>query len=491
MEDTKIEKAIYAAINKIRKVWRHRPHAQNIIAVTAKQTGLAAVTIQNALDFLVESGAVYVSTTGTGEDSYFIFNPDKFDSNTDFLGSLSSKDDSNVLPDATMDASKSFSFSSPNPKGCGDYDSVERSDFVVFLDLVNKLTDDIRDLNKTTNSLREKNELLAQEKFSLLFENEKLKATMALNPQLSSPSVLSQGAAPKEIKTKEKIIEKVVDANNTKIVCESIELDNSSIIPENNKSHTNRPSKKKRQKAKAKQKAKTNEATAQNKHIGKQDENTDSPKLREAQKPKTPESDEQSALHITVEKNEASKSQKSGSRNENQQRKKRSTYIVGDSMVKDVQGWELKKSCGDENENIFVKPFSGSTVKDMNSYCQPIIERAPDLILLHVGTNDLGNNQKSDVNIAQDIIDLAKRIESHHIDVVVSGLVPRYDRYEPKRVRVNYILRDLCLEHKLKYCEHSNIDASNHLNRSKVHLNKAGVSIFANNLLKATRPTTQ
>lgn len=204
MEDTKIEKAIYPAINKIRIVWRHRPHAQNIIAVTAKQTGLAAVTIQNALDFLVESGAAYVSITSTGEDSYFIFNPAKFDSNTDFLGSLSSKDDSNVLPDITMDASKSFSFSSPNPNGCGDYDSVERSDFVVFLDLINKLTDDIRDLNKTINILKEKNELLTQEKFSLLLENKKLKATMALNPQLSSPPVLSQGAAPKEIKNKRK-----------------------------------------------------------------------------------------------------------------------------------------------------------------------------------------------------------------------------------------------------------------------------------------------
>ena len=87
----------------------------------------------------------------------------------------------------------------------------------------------------------------------------------------------------------------------------------------------------------------------------------------------------------------------------------------------------------------------------MNSYCQPVTDRAPDQILLQVGTNDLTNIQKSDVNIAQDIIYLAKRIESHHINVVVSGLVPRYDRYEPKRVRFNYILRELCLEHKLKY----------------------------------------
>ena len=484
MEDTNIEKAIYAAINKIRKVWRHRPHADNIVAVAAKKTGLAAVTIRKNLDFLVESGAVYVSTTDTGEDSYFIFNPAKFDRNTDFLGSFSSKDDSNASPDATMDASKNFSFSTPNPKDC-----IERSDFIVFLDLVNKLTDDIRDLNKTINGLREKNELLAQEKFNLILENEILKATKALDPQPSSPSVLSQGAAPKEMKRKEKIIEKDVDANNTKIVYESIELDNSSIIPENKKNHTNRPSKKKRQKIQAKQKANANVTTAQNKNIDKPNENIDSSKQSEAQKAEKPESEEQADTPVAGEKNEASKSQKSGSCDANQQRKKRSTYIVGDSMVKDVKGWELKKSC-DENENIFVKPFSGSTVKDMNSYCQPVIDRAPDQILLHVGTNDLSNKQKSDVNIAQDIIDLAKRIKSHHINVVVSGLVPRYDGYEPKRVRVNYILRDLCSEHKFKYCEHSNIDASSHLNRSKVHLNKAGVSIFANNLFEATRPTT-
>ena len=316
MEDTKIEKAIYAAINKIRKVWRHRPHADNIVAVAAKETGLAAVTIRRNLDFLVESGAVYVSTTDSGEDSYFIFNPAKFDSNTDFLGSSSSKDDSIILPEATMDASKTSSFSTPSPKDC-----VERSDFVVFLDLVNKLTNDIRDMNKTINNLREKNELLAQEKFSLILENEKLKATKALDPQPTSPSALSQGADPKEIKRKEKIIEKDVDSINSKIVYESIELDNSSITPENKKHPTNRPSKKKRQKIKAKQKANTNEATAQNKNIDKRDENTVSSKLGEAQKAETRQSEEQTDMHVAEKKNVASKSQKSGSCDENQQRK--------------------------------------------------------------------------------------------------------------------------------------------------------------------------
>ena len=41
-----------------------------------------------------------------------------------------------------------------------------------------------------------------------------------------------------------------------------------------------------------------------------------------------------------------------------------------------------------------MKPFSGSTVKDVNSYCQPVIDRAPDQILLNVGTNDLSNTRR-------------------------------------------------------------------------------------------------
>ncbi len=62
----------------------------------------------------------------------------------------------------------------------------------------------------------------------------------------------------------------------------------------------------------------------------------------------------------------ASRSQTTRINDENKQQSKRSTYIVGDSLLKDVKGLELKKSCP-EDEKIYVKPFSGSTVKDRKS----------------------------------------------------------------------------------------------------------------------------
>ena len=80
-----------------------------------------------------------------------------------------------------------------------------------------------------------------------------------------------------------------------------------------------------------------------------------------------------------------------------------STLIVGDSLLKDVKGWELNDRCGSE-ENVYVKSFNGSTVSDMESYVKPTIERKPDCIVLHVGTNDLGKKSESEVEIAESIV---------------------------------------------------------------------------------------
>ena len=61
------------------------------------------------------------------------------------------------------------------------------------------------------------------------------------------------------------------------------------------------------------------------------------------------------------------------------------TVIFGDSIVKEVKGWELS----DENNKIITKQFSGATTDDMKSYIQPTISNDPECIVLHCGANDL------------------------------------------------------------------------------------------------------
>ena len=168
--------------------------------------------------------------------------------------------------------------------------------------------------------------------------------------------------------------------------------------------------------------------------------------------------------------------------------KRRTAVIIGDSLVKNIKAWELKEKC-DSSGNVYVKCFNGATIKDMKCYTQPTIERKPNLIILHAGTNDLSlklnNEQKSELQIANEIIELANSIKENGIEVVISGLLPRGDRFETNRQRVNCILADLCTESNYAFLEHANIDPSKHRNSSKVHLNKVGDNVFESNLLRA------
>ena len=120
------------------------------------------------------------------------------------------------------------------------------------------------------------------------------------------------------------------------------------------------------------------------------------------------------------------------------QQVRRTTVVMGDSLVKNVEGWKMTKRC-ERNEKIHVKDFSGATFNDMKHYCKPTVESKPDAVILHVGTNDLRNKNQSEVMLAQEIVSLAASIQKEKIDVTISGLVGRNDEHEDKRRRVNLI----------------------------------------------------
>ena len=56
-------------------------------------------------------------------------------------------------------------------------------------------------------------------------------------------------------------------------------------------------------------------------------------------------------------------------------RGKPTTYILGDSMVKDITGFKMAKTTGNE-EQVYVKSFSGANVNDINSHAVPALNRA-------------------------------------------------------------------------------------------------------------------
>ena len=155
------------------------------------------------------------------------------------------------------------------------------------------------------------------------------------------------------------------------------------------------------------------------------------------------------------------------------------TAIVGDSIVKDVKGWELST----ENHKVVVKSFSGATTKDMSTYVKPSLERSPKNLILHSGTNDLRHVNDS-MDVANAIVKLAVSMKTDDNQIIVSGLVPRGDNLNGKVVMVNNALRRECAKRNIFFIEHDNINPRLHCNRSKLHLNKEGTNIFMQNIIE-------
>ena len=83
----------------------------------------------------------------------------------------------------------------------------------------------------------------------------------------------------------------------------------------------------------------------------------------------------------------------------------KSVIILGDSMTKLLNGWEMAKKI-QSNCKIYVKTFSGATVSCMEDYMKPSLRNPPDHFILDVGTNDICS-EKCSMEIAESIINLA------------------------------------------------------------------------------------
>ena len=160
---------------------------------------------------------------------------------------------------------------------------------------------------------------------------------------------------------------------------------------------------------------------------------------------------------------------------------KRRIDIVGDSLLKGLKGHKMSRT-----DKVRVTTFSGCSTRDMFDYIKPTINRKPDQLIVHVGTNSL-RDSSNPTTCASEIIDLADSIKDAlpTTELVLSTLITRSDDKDLERqVReVNKILR----QHSGNKCwtilEHPNITKS-HLNRSGLHLNRVGTTHLACNFIQ-------
>jgi lysophospholipase L1-like esterase len=120
----------------------------------------------------------------------------------------------------------------------------------------------------------------------------------------------------------------------------------------------------------------------------------------------------------------------------------------------------------------------------MKHHIRPCLARKPREIILHVGTNDLAKkNPQEIVNVIADIVNIS-HVESPATKPVLSEIMRRTDSssYIPKIGKINQQLQSYCQDQNIDLIQHGNLQAK-HLNSYGVHLNRAGNSIFAKNLI--------
>ena len=100
---------------------------------------------------------------------------------------------------------------------------------------------------------------------------------------------------------------------------------------------------------------------------------------------------------------------------------KKNILIAADSLLRDIKGWMMSRQ-----GSVKFHPFSGADTSNMEFHIQPLINKKPKKIILHIGTNDL-NSGLTPEEISKKALNLTKRITDHGIERAVSSVVIRGD----------------------------------------------------------------
>ena len=141
----------------------------------------------------------------------------------------------------------------------------------------------------------------------------------------------------------------------------------------------------------------------------------------------------------------------------------------------------------------------------MGNYMEPSIQAKPNHFILHVGTNDLNSlrfernqifytscwdkwftfKQTTRRNRAKTIINLASELKSEK-SVSISSIIMRADKPElnKKRSEVKHHLKEMCNRQNFFLMDHSKKIKTNHLNSSRLQLNRKGANILTSSLTR-------
>ena len=141
-------------------------------------------------------------------------------------------------------------------------------------------------------------------------------------------------------------------------------------------------------------------------------------------------------------------------------------------MVKNINEKKLGKAA---RRNTVCRSYSGAKAAMIKKKIQQCWseDNHYEEIILHVGTNDLVNDQPE--NVTKEMEDLINMVKNKTRKIAISSVIKRYDsKVSNEKVSTfNRLVHGLCIKHKIAFIDNDCIDQPL-LNKSNLHLNKDG-----------------
>lgn len=168
---------------------------------------------------------------------------------------------------------------------------------------------------------------------------------------------------------------------------------------------------------------------------------------------------------------------------------RKNVQIIGDSMLHNIDAKRMRKQ-----HDTSILPLSGATSRDMIDYVRPrVLSQKPDVLILHVGSNDLDHPEINTVESMTTVFKLVKEI-SPSTKLVWSNCFHRYNTkpdegprsYVPLVNDLNRKMSALCKRMDVQEIDNSNI-TKELLGAGLWHPGDGGKRVFASNLIRFIR----
>ena len=100
-------------------------------------------------------------------------------------------------------------------------------------------------------------------------------------------------------------------------------------------------------------------------------------------------------------------------------------------MVKDLNAWEMSRK--NDFCKFSVRSFSEAKVQCIKDYIKPSLRESAKNLIIHVGTKDVSDQNKSPELIAESIANLAIDIKNQSLDVTISNIIVGKDKWDNEK----------------------------------------------------------